>query len=1008
MRLSPRFVALLAAVLVLISAATAAAARHGRAERGDRGTVQTTSELNANSMGLLPKHVQPNEQDESRPRKSANPDSPRTAELTTSARPSVLATALTSPSNFPGPTVADSHAYPPDSQGDVGPTQYIAMINGRVRSYSKLTGAPDGVLNADTDVFWSSVMTPIGGGISSNFTTDPHIRYDRSSGRWIAVMIDVPNGHANVTNRIMIAVSDGGTVTPSTTWHFFEFSAPSGEFADYPTLGVDASALYIGTNEFSYGGSYLNSNAYVVQKSSVLGAGPIVYTPFLDVINSSGTGPYTPQGVDNPTPGATTGYFAGVDASVYGQIDLLSVSSPGSTSPTLSSAQLVTIPDTQAPKDVPYLGNGGKPALDSLDDRLYAAQIRNGHLWTAHNVGVTSAGTSPSSSALVNRTATRWYDIDLSGPTLANSGTIYDPSAANPRSYWIPSVAVNGQGTMAIGGSTAGAAARPDAWFSSLQPGDAAVAAPTLYTSASADYAPPYNRWGDYSLTSVDPADDQTMWTMQEYVSATDVWGTRIAKLMAPAPAAPTSASPTTIPRGLASVHVTVTGPAGAGWFDPGSGFAKRLAVSLSCGATVNGLTVTSPTSLDVDLNTQGASKSACDATVTNPDGQAATANGLLTADARPVAADDRYALPWDAAYSGASVLANDSDADDATITAAKLTDPAHGTVTVAADGSFTYTPDPGYTGDDSFTYTAGDGLLSSSPATVRLRVIDPATNQAPTGTDDAVSVPHSARVTGNVLSNDHDANGDPLYAKKLSDPQHGTLALNSDGSFTYTAAARFQGTDSFTYSASDGLLDSPPVTVTLTGPADTAPAVTNDSYSTQPDQALDGTSVLTNDADAESDPLTAAIASSPSHGTVSLATDGTFHYVPSAGFVGTDSFSYTADDSRLISSPATVAVSVVQPAAPAAPAVTPPSPSNGSAVSILTPPAPKTRCVVPDLRRRSLSYARKALKRAHCRVGKIRRVRKAAVPHRRIVSTSPSRGKRLAAGTRIALVIRR
>src|SRR5204863_893467 len=109
---------------------------------------------------------------------------------------------------------------------------------------------------------------------------------------------------------------------------------------------------------------------------------------------------------------------------------------------------------------------------------------------------------------------------------------------------------VTGQGHMAIGGSVAGAAPRVDAWFSGRLSGDAtgATDVPTLYTASTFAYNPPLDtgsprRWGDYSAVSLDPADDMTMWTIQEYTSATNTWGTRIARLRAPGPAIPTSVS---------------------------------------------------------------------------------------------------------------------------------------------------------------------------------------------------------------------------------------------------------------------------------------------------------------------------------------------------------------------------------------------------------------------------------------------------------------------------------
>src|SRR5207253_5241272 len=105
-------------------------------------------------------------------------------------------------------------------------------------------------------------------------------------------------------------------------------------------------------------------------------------------------------------------------------------------------------------------------------------------------------------------------------------------------------------------------------------------ATPILYTASSTAYNPPGDpgstqgrRWGDYSYTSLDPDDDMTMWAIQEYCNATNSYGVRVVKLLAPPPAAPASASPSTIPAGQSSTNVTITGTstAGSSFFDPGT-----------------------------------------------------------------------------------------------------------------------------------------------------------------------------------------------------------------------------------------------------------------------------------------------------------------------------------------------------------------------------------------------------------------------------------------------------
>src|SRR5439155_18621041 len=161
------------------------------------------------------------------------------------------------------------------------------------------------------------------------------IRYDRLSGRWFVIMIDVPGQQGKLPNRVMIAMSNSGTITGSTVWTFYQFSGDPTNFADYPTLGIDANALYIGANIFSTStGSLVNTTAFVVRKSSLLSGGPIVVTSFTSLIGTSGhpprsAGPFTPQGVDNYDPAATEGYFIGVDINPSSTLQLRPVSNPG-------------------------------------------------------------------------------------------------------------------------------------------------------------------------------------------------------------------------------------------------------------------------------------------------------------------------------------------------------------------------------------------------------------------------------------------------------------------------------------------------------------------------------------------------------------------------------------------------------------------------------------------------------------------------------------------------------
>jgi VCBS repeat-containing protein len=190
-------------------------------------------------------------------------------------------------------------------------------------------------------------------------------------------------------------------------------------------------------------------------------------------------------------------------------------------------------------------------------------------------------------------------------------------------------------------------------------------------------------------------------------------------------------------------------------------------------------------------------------------------------------------------------------------------------------------------------------------------------TNRAPVATDDAYSTAEDTILTvaaPGVLTNDSDPDGNPLTAVLVSGPSHGTLTLNGTGSFSYTPATDFAGSDSFSYRASDGTLTSNPATVTISVTAvNDAPTAAGEAYSTAEDTALTVAppGVLANDTDPDGEPLTAVLESVPSHGTLTLNTDGSFTYTPAAEFTGSDSFTYRASDGTLTSNPATVTLTV-------------------------------------------------------------------------------------------------
>ena len=292
--------------------------------------------------------------------------------------------------------------------------------------------------------------------------------------------------------------------------------------------------------------------------------------------------------------------------------------------------------------------------------------------------------------------------------------------------------------------------------------------------------------------------------------------------------------------------------------------------------------------------------------------------NNTPTTNHAPVATNDTYVTAEDTTLTVApalGVLRNDTDADGNPLTAARVTGPAHGTLTLNANGSFTYTPGANFNGTDTFTYQASDGTAQSNTATVTITITP--VNDAPVAGDDAYGTDEDTPrtvVAPGVLANDSDLDGNPLTAVLATGPAHGTLTLNGNGSFTYTPAANFNGTDTFTYRASDGTAQSNTATVTITVTASSdAPVATDDAYITAEDTPLNvpAPGVLGNDTDPDGDQLSAWVGSGTSHGTLTLNANGGFAYTPDANYNGPDTFIYRANDGTLDSNLATVTITV-------------------------------------------------------------------------------------------------
>jgi hypothetical protein len=697
---------LLALIVVAASVSALAQAQvtwtKGKPVNGGRGITETVAQIMARAQVVYPRDQVIKFKEDEGPDRDMLPQNPLSPEVSSyppntgggisprAKRGPLFSLGTNWLGAIGGGTGSESPYVPPDTMGDVSPTQVMVTVNGRFKVFDRNGNV--GALNVEPNTFFQSVR--------SASMSDPRIRWDRLSQRWFIVMIDV----LSQNNRCCIAVSNSATITDSTSFTFYQFAYAVGggvttRFFDYPTIGVDSKAIYIGGNIFQ--SSFVACDVFVVNKANLL-AGTLTVTPFRNVCTSTGAGIYTPHGCDNDDPSSNQGYIFGTAGDVFGQVRVRKISDPGGT-PSMSSDFNITVPSTQNGRTVVAQGSTGN--LDGLDDRIFAAKIfwnritNTPSIWAAHNIDGTNTGVSSGSG---DRNLSRWYEIrNFTGagtPTLFQSGTVFSTNAAS-HSYWIPSVAMNGQGHALLGCSYAGTTSTPNVAEADRLSTDplGTMNVPTLLTSSTATYNKQTGtqRWGDYTHTTVDPADGMSMWTFQEYCSATNQWGIRVCRLLAPAPtvsgAAPNNAYP------YDTLNVTVSG---TGIFEPGVTYPNHLTASVSgTGVTVNSVTFVNAGQCTVNLSVApSAAASARTLTITNPDGQFATTT--FTVNAR--SASGTVALgQYTASPNGVPVTITIKDAGNNVVQTANVTldgsghysfvptvSVAPGTYTVTAKGS--------------------------------------------------------------------------------------------------------------------------------------------------------------------------------------------------------------------------------------------------------------------------------------------------------------------------------
>ncbi len=410
--------------------------------------------------------------------------------------------------------------YPPDTEGDVGPDHYFQMINLSFAIYDKSGNKLYGPV--DNSTLWSGFIGPWTGTNDG----DPILLYDEMADRWMASQFAINT--ANGSYWQLMAISESGDPLGAYYQYAFEFPA----FNDYPKYGIWPDAYYATFNIY---GEWNRTAAAAFERDKMLIGDSTARMILFDLPESFNMRNMLPADFDGPPPvKGTPNYHLVFKDDTWGYaFDQLQIWEfvANWDDPLASTFEEVKILETEpftsklceAPRwqCIPQPNTSLK--LEAINDRLmYRVQYRNFETYSTmvlnHTVNADGLG----------KGGIRWYELrdnhDGSGWEIYQQGTY----APDDNSRWMASIAMNKKGTIALGFTISSDTIAPSIMYtgrtSDAPLGEMNLAeveiARGLYAQGS------YNRWGDYSMMSVDPVDDTTFWYTQEY--SLGGWRTRI------------------------------------------------------------------------------------------------------------------------------------------------------------------------------------------------------------------------------------------------------------------------------------------------------------------------------------------------------------------------------------------------------------------------------------------------------------------------------------------------
>ena len=403
---------------------------------------------------------------------------------------------------------------PPDTHGAAGPDHLMITLNTEVRIQNK---SGDVLSTVGLETFWQAL------GIRNAF--DPKVIYDPLSERFLFVACAESRAP---DSSMLLGISR--TSDPTGNWDLWQFDGDGADnnWVDYPNIGVNKNWITFTSNMFTISSDFFRGvNIWAVNKADALEG-----IPFAELFYEQGVG-FTLVPCHTYSSEEEIQYLINTWNSSSGRLRIHKITgTPGdpaflSTSLyPVSSGWALNFPPLFPWPDAPQLGS--TQAIETNDDRMMNAVLRNGSLWCTHTIALPS--TDPT------RTAAKWWEIDPTDGSVHQTGVIED--TVTGMFYYFPSIAVNRYDEVLIGFTGSSPSTYAGGYYTYRDPSmpKRTMGPVTLLKAGEAPYYKTYggaeNRWGDYSATCVDPEDDTSLWTIQEYADTpTNTWGTWWGKL---------------------------------------------------------------------------------------------------------------------------------------------------------------------------------------------------------------------------------------------------------------------------------------------------------------------------------------------------------------------------------------------------------------------------------------------------------------------------------------------